>query len=132
LVEAFFEPRRKERYLELLWNPKRRTDVTREFAHFKHLDHPWIQPIPPNRQNLRRIVSILKSKAAPEHCHVLSEDPELDGQSMELTAALEQILGLGIGTFLSCIPGRLAYFEDEDGRCILERSNAERVRRAKR
>jgi hypothetical protein len=32
---------------------------------------------------------------------------------MELLAALKQIVGNGTGTVLSCIPGRLAYFEGE-------------------
>jgi hypothetical protein len=54
-------------------------------------------------------------------CYVLSEDGALDGKELLLADALGQILGRGMGTFLSCIPGKLAYFEDEDGRWILER-----------
>jgi hypothetical protein len=42
---------------------------------------------------------------------------------MPLADALRKIVGNGMGTFLSCVPGRLAYFEDEDGRWILERHN---------
>jgi hypothetical protein len=40
---------------------------------------------------------------------------------IDLTHALETVIGRGMGTFLSCIPGKLAYFEDEDCRWILER-----------
>ena len=40
---------------------------------------------------------------------------------MSLDEALEEIVGRSMGTFLSCIQGRLAYFEDEDQRWILER-----------
>jgi len=32
------------------------------------------------------------------------------------------VVGAGMGTFLSSIAGRLAYFEDEDERWILERA----------
>jgi hypothetical protein len=35
--------------------------------------------------------------------------------------ALERIVGRGLGTVLSCIPGRLAFVETEDERFILER-----------
>jgi len=38
-----------------------------------------------------------------------------------LQTALEKTIGYQMGTFISCIPGKLAYFEDEDGRYILER-----------
>jgi hypothetical protein len=33
---------------------------------------------------------------------------------MELEKALAEIIGQGMGTFISCIPGKLGYFEGED------------------
>jgi hypothetical protein len=60
-------------------------------------------------------------KGAPETCYALSEDSELDGKEIPLSEALKEVVGCGMGTFLSCLAGRLAYFEDEDGRWILER-----------
>src|SRR5260370_1097774 len=42
-------------------------------------------------------------------------------KEVSLAEALKTIFGRGIGTFLSCLPGRLAYFEDEEDRWILER-----------
>jgi hypothetical protein len=52
---------------------------------------------------------------------VISEEDELDGKQMVLEDAFSAIFGRGIGTFLSCIKGRLGYFEDEDENWILER-----------
>jgi hypothetical protein len=52
---------------------------------------------------------------------VISDDKEIDGIRMLITDALETILGRTSGTFLSCVPGLLAYFENEDGRWILKR-----------
>jgi len=42
---------------------------------------------------------------------------------MFLAEAVEKVLGMGMGTFISCIPGKLAYFEgeDENERLLLER-----------
>ncbi len=123
LVKAFLLPQRQERYLELLSKSKRRKDLTREFAHFKHLDPRWVVEIMPRFQHAKEIFRILREKGASETCYCLSEDDELDRKSVLLTQALSTIVGRGIGTFLSCLPGRLAYFEDEDQRCILERAN---------
>jgi hypothetical protein len=50
-----------------------------------------------------------------------SENSELDGKEIDLQTALKETIGYQMGTFISCIPGKLAYFEDEDGRYILER-----------
>ncbi|MGA2348155.1 MAG: hypothetical protein ABSF93_19245 [Candidatus Sulfotelmatobacter sp.] len=42
---------------------------------------------------------------------------------MPLVEALKKIVGYQMGTFLTCVPGKLAYFEDEEDRWILERRN---------
>lgn len=122
LVRSFIIPERQNRYLELLATPRRRKDITSTLAHFKHVDMRFVVRIPPSQTHLPNILKILKSKGAPETCYAISEDDDLDGREIPLTEALRFILGRGIGTFLSCIPGRLAYFEDEDDRRILERT----------
>lgn len=52
-----------------------------------------------------------------------SADPSLDNREMSLSEALVQTLGGDGGTLISCIAGKLAYFELEpfDGRYLLER-----------
>lgn len=40
---------------------------------------------------------------------------------MNLDDALDEIVGRTFATFLCCVDGKLAYFENEDGRCILRR-----------
>jgi hypothetical protein len=122
LVKAFILPQRQERYLELLSNPKRRGDATREFDHFKHLDPRWIVEIAPRLQHTNDIFEILRGKGAPESCYGISDWEELDQKVLPLIEALKELVGAGMGAFLSCLPGRLAYFEDEEQRCILERA----------
>src|ERR1700682_2340890 len=121
LVRSFILPERQNRYLELLAKPKRRKDITDTLAHFKHLDMRFALLIPPNQQHAPNILEILKSMGAPEDCYAFSEDSALDGKEISLKKALHGVVGNGMGTFLSCIPGKLAYFEDEDQRWILQR-----------
>jgi hypothetical protein len=123
LVLSFIIPARQSRYLELLGKPKRRKDITASLAHFKHVDMRYVVQIPPSQPHKPDILEILKAKGAPDSCYALSEDDELDGKEISLRHALAFIVGRGIGTFLSCIPGKLAYFEDEDSRWILERKS---------
>jgi hypothetical protein len=79
--------------------------------------------IPSHQQHVANIQDTLTSKGAPKTCYAISEDSALDGKEIPLKDALVSVVGRGMGTFLSCIPGKLAYFEDEDQRWILERKS---------
>ena len=112
---------RRERYLEFIRHPKKRRRFTRELGHFRHLDPRYVIPIVRTHQQPEDVAHILRAKGAPDTCWVVSEDDALDGKGMSLADALHAVVGAGMGTFVSCIPGKLAYFENEDHRIILER-----------
>ena len=123
LIKAFFVPQKRERYLEMIAKPKKREKFLRELGHFKALDPRYVVTIPTSKRHATEIASILAQKGAPRSCWVTSEDSRLDGMEMPLVEALHRVVGYGMGTFLSCIAGELAYFEDEEVRWILERRN---------
>ncbi len=54
---------------------------------------------------------------ALEDVWVISDDSTFDSQECDLT----HIWGRGIGSILSCVPGKLAYFEGEEVTRLLER-----------
>ncbi len=121
LVRNFFLPDRQTLYLELLADPKRRSEILKKFAHFKDLDPQWAAPLPANCNRPISVLKLLQSKGAPARCWAVSESEKLDGREFFLLDALNDVVGCGIGTFLSCLPGQLAYFEDEDSRYLLSR-----------
>jgi hypothetical protein len=121
LIRAFIPRRRQERFLEIIAKPKKRAKLLTQLSHFKALDPRFMVAIPPNQQNPASLAKILKAKGAGAKCYVVSENSRLDGKEVELETALEETVGCQMGTLISCIPGKLGYFEDEDGRCILER-----------
>jgi len=120
-IKAFIIPVRQERYLEFVRSPKKRAKFIAQLAHFKHLNPKFAFGIPGNEQNPASLEKLLVAKGAGAKCWVISGNSELDGNEIDLQTALKETIGQQIGTFLSCIPGKLAYFEDEDGRYILER-----------
>src|SRR5205814_5493244 len=77
--------------------------------------------IPSNKLFVDNIAQELQKRRCPRIVFAISEDPALDQKEVLLVEALEQIVGRGMGTILSCIPGRLAFVETEDERFILER-----------
>lgn len=57
---------------------------------------------------------MLRTLGAPEKCVIISENHDLDKKEAALAEALDECVGAGFGFFLSCIPGKVAYFEAED------------------
>ena len=133
-IRAFVQRNRQERFLGFLANPKNRKKFTESLAHFRWFDQRFATPIPwkvdPNPKltpwekhlsGIKNICRLLKSRGAGPTCWVISEDPEIDGRELDLRAALEHVNGRQIGTILSCVPGKLAYFEGEDETLLLAR-----------
>lgn len=122
-VEFFVQRPRRERALLCLANPKKRRKFVDEFAHHGTyiLAPECLRSMKPSQHNPDSIYAILRSLGAPDTCHVISES-SFDGMEMELLAALKKIVGYGMGTVISCLPGRLGYFEGElRERYILQR-----------
>jgi hypothetical protein len=114
-------PSKKERYIGFLRSVRTRKKFLDELCHFKGLDSRFKCVIAGPQQTVRGIVDLLKSRGAGDECLAISDVKEIDGTRLELEDAIGTILGRTFGTFLSCKPGKLAYFENEDGRWMLER-----------
>jgi len=121
-IRAFVIPQKRERYVEAVTNNKRRRKFIADLSHFSDFDERWIVPIAPSSQNPAAILAMLNKRGATVTCQAISEFVELDRQELLLRDVLEKIIGREMGTILSCLPGRLAYFESEDTRFILERT----------
>ena len=116
LIKAFFVPTKRRRYLEFILKPKSRRKFLRELAHFGGLDVRYAKEIHVNPTGL---AVLLKQMRVPDVCWVVSENSDIDGKLMPVPDALSE-LGRNMGTFLSFVPGKLAYFENEDGHWILQ------------
>jgi len=123
LIAAFVTRSKRDRYREMLSNPRLRHKFTKQLAHFTDFDPKYRLPIASNKLSIGSIALELQKRHSPNIVLAISEDPALDQQELPLVEALKGIVGRGMGTVLSCIPGRLAFVETEDERFILERHN---------
>jgi hypothetical protein len=123
LIAAFIKRSKRERYREFLSNPRLRHKFTDQLAHFRDFDPKYRVAISSNKLFVDNIAVELQKRQSPNIVFAISEDPMLDEKELPLAEALRQIVGRGMGTVLSCIPGRLAFVETEDERFILERDN---------
>lgn len=130
-VKAFVLKSRQQRSLSLLSSPKSRRKFTDLLGHFQWFDNRYATPLKwqPNSQGsiwerhlsgIEKIAALLKSHGAGETCWVISLIRSIDGQELPLEKAIEASLG-GDGVILSCVPGKLAYYNGEDESLLLQR-----------
>ena len=119
----FIKPEKSDRYLSMLDSKRGRKKLRDGLYHCRDLDSRFAHLVPSGEQYSTSIGRVLKSKGAPDTCYVFSADDEFDQREMLLSKALSEIVGFVPGTFISCIAGKLGYFEFEDmsRRYILER-----------
>jgi hypothetical protein len=121
LIAAFVNRNRRDRYRDFVSNPRLRHKFTHQLAQFSDFNPKYRLPIPSNSLFADNIASELQKRHSPPIVFAISENPALDQKELPLVEALHQTVGRGMGTVLSCIPGRLAFLETEDERFILER-----------
>jgi len=112
-VRSFIQKERRERCSFLLSHPSRRRRFTAELAHFKWLDERFASPVPGSLTAVE-LLSLLKRNGAGPNVWVISEDRSIDGRALPLEEAIDSIWGGSMGSVLSCIPGRLAFFRGEE------------------
>jgi len=117
LVAAFVKRSKRDRYREILSNPRMRHKFTHKLAHFTDFDPKYRLSIPSNKLFVDNIAIELRKRHSPNIVFALSEDPALDEKQLPLVEALKQVVGRRMGAVLSCIPGRLAFVETR-GRAI--------------
>jgi len=124
-VMAFIRPEKQERYRELLANPKRRRAFLGKLAHSYDFVPECCIEIPSSEQTPEGVERLLRKLGAGSTCLAVSENAQLDGKEHDLRKALEAIVGFGQGTCLSCVPGKLGYYEGEDmeERMILQKKD---------
>jgi hypothetical protein len=123
LIAAFVKRSKRDHYREIVSNPRTRHKFTHQLPHFTDFDSKYRLAMPSNRLFVDNIARELQKRHSPQIVFAISEDPTLDQKELPLVEALNRIVGRGMGTVLSCIPGRLAFVETEDERFILERND---------
>ena len=122
-VTSFIPKAKQERVLMFLADPKRRVEFTRGLAHFDGFDPRFASPLPSGTRTPEAAITLLQRKGAEEVVWVISEDGNMDRRALPLGEAIQAIWGGSMGTILSCVPGKLAFFRGEEikSETLLER-----------
>ncbi len=112
-VKSFIRKEYKERYLTLLKSEKGRNKLRYELSQRNDLDLKYSTLIPKKSQNFEEIYRMLIEYNPPSSCYIMSSYGFTDEKEMPLDLALKKTIDNSFNTLISCIPGKLAYFELE-------------------
>lgn len=130
IVSNFFNKKIQKRILYELTIPKKRRKIFWRLASSPDevLDQRYIHSFElKNGKGPNDLLNMLiQHGASREKCYVMSDMSDLDGKYVSLQEAIDTMVYEGVPLIISCIAGKLAYFEGEEGygpppRYILER-----------
>ncbi len=111
---AFLVEPGRGRMLRLLeMGEKRRRDVRSLLHHAVRLDPLYCTHLTGSDDFVPAIERRLRELGAPEICHLIAADSDLDGSEMPLGETLWATSNGDNGAFISCTPGRLGFYRYE-------------------
>ena len=113
-VTAFIAKQKQDRYKELLSNPKRRSKLLDKMNHGLDFNLSLAEVIPSAGREAQHVVRLLRERGALAVCHVIADDTTLDRQDLSLIDAIERATASHFAAVVSCVPGKLAFYKEED------------------
>jgi hypothetical protein len=98
-----------------LKSEKGRDKLRYELSKRNDLNLKFARLIAKNNQNYQAIYDMLIAYHPPAYCYIMSSYAFTDEKEMPLDLALKQTINNSFNTLISCVPGKLAYFELEYG-----------------
>ncbi|MFF2450749.1 hypothetical protein ACFVSW_27355 [Neobacillus sp. NPDC058068] len=115
IVKTFFNKKIQQRVLFELSSSKKRREAIGRLNH-NYLDtlrNEFMIEIPKPNSDPEEIEKLMKEQGAGQNCYVMSSHSGVDGKEFPLTTAIEELIWYGMPSIISCIHGKLAYFQAE-------------------
>ncbi|PEZ00309.1 hypothetical protein CN326_22760 [Bacillus sp. AFS018417] len=115
IVKSFFNKRIQQRVLFELFSPSKRSYALSRLCHNYSITlcGKFMNHIPKPNSDPEEIERLLIKQGAQDICYVMSMNSSTDGEELDLKTAIEQSVGDGMPYLISCIHGKLAYFQAE-------------------
>ncbi|MFT8318822.1 MAG: hypothetical protein ABF651_11220 [Sporolactobacillus sp.] len=114
IVKAFFRKKIQPRILYELFSQKKRDHAMDRLNHryMEMLRQEFMIELPKPNSDPKEIARILRKYGAGDICYSIVWS-EMDGRVLPLESTLDKVVGNGSAVIVSCIHGKIAYFEAE-------------------
>lgn len=110
LIENYFLPKKRERYLSFIKSPKNRTKLIEDLSSFKFIDFELFDRVPTDINETEFLMEKLK---IIEECYCISENRGIDNKFLSINNALSQTIYSNMGTILFFEKNNFVYLEGE-------------------
>lgn len=112
VITKYFDKSKQERYLQFISTPKNRHKFISDLAHSNSFKWDLLEKV--EGPELKTILTTLqKNNVSTKTCYIISEDPELDGTTKDVTEAISETIGFGNGTIIVFGDAELIFYESE-------------------
>jgi hypothetical protein len=112
VIEKYINKNKQERYIKFVSSKKNRSKFIKDLAHFKHFKWELFDKIIKGEfEKINTLVKLIKPPISK--CYVISENTQIDANTLSIEDALTETIGYSMATILVFGNADLVYFEDE-------------------
>ena len=111
VIERFVLKSKRDRYFNFIKSDKTRKKFNKELAHFRDLRLEKFEEVKSDK--VKVIKDRIKSLGNIKDCYLISENSELDKKTLDIDTALNETIGLGMGTLIVFGDAEIVYYEAE-------------------
>lgn len=112
VIKRFVHKAKQDRYIHFVSLPKNRDKFISDLPHFNFFRWELFDTVKGNEEQAI-LQALRKNGVADKTCYIISENTDIDTQTLDTKEAISQTVGYGMGTILVFGDADMIYFESE-------------------
>jgi len=112
VIKKFVNKLKRDRYIQFASSEKNRLKFVSDLSHYNFLELSLFSPV--NGVEEKIIIQAAEANKVPhETCYAISENKEIDAQTLSTKEAITKTVGRGLGTILVFGDAEMVFYECE-------------------
>jgi hypothetical protein len=112
VIERYVDKVKQDRYIQLVSSIRNRQKFIDDLSHFRFFQWEKFEPIHGIKEQVI-LQALQKNRLLDKTCYVISENANIDTQTLKTKEAIRETLGYGMGTILVFGDADMIHFESE-------------------
>ncbi len=113
VIKRFVNKKKQDRYLQFILTQKNRQKFINELPHFHDFNWSLFELLDKNVEQII-LMMLKKYKLNDKSCYIISYDPNIDTQIMEMTEGIREVVNYNMGTILVLGDAELVLYGGEE------------------
>ena len=112
VIKKFIDKAKQDRYIQFVSSPKNRHKFINDLSHFNFFKWDVFTDVKGNEEQTI-LIALQKNGVTSKTCYIISENPDIDTQTLDTKKAISDTVGYGMGTILVFGDADMIFFESE-------------------